>query len=143
MVAARFRLHRVVSGELPAAAARVVALGISTPALEELACLRPEDTDEARALFLDSLRELGIEPPNDIDALTIFARKIAADIVAGRVSPRDGADEITDSWESVDCPSLPWISTFAKASIDWDYLPKTPEEINEAIQTAARELLDG
>jgi hypothetical protein len=83
VVAAQFRFNRVLSDELPAQAARVLALGVSVPALEELACLRPEYTDEARALFFVSLRELGIEPPNDIDAFTIVAQSIAADIVAG------------------------------------------------------------
>lgn len=143
VVAAQFRFNRVLSDELPAQAARVLALGVSVPALEELACLRPEYTDEARALFFVSLRELGIEPPNDIDAFTIVAQSIAADIVAGRVSPRDGGTEIWELWLREGYPSVPWIEDFSACDYDWNVLPNTTEELNQAILEAARDLVGG
>ena len=143
LVAAKHRLELLLSDELPAAAARVVQLGIVSPALEELAALRPSYTEEAQVLFRDALRELKLEVPNERDAVLLIAREIAAEILAGHVSAKAGARRIWDARSRAWSASVPELDTFIYADCEWDERERDSDLFTQGVIEAARDLVGG
>lgn len=143
LVAAKHRLDVLLSDELPAVAARFVALGIVSPALEELASLRSSYTEEAQALFREALRELEIELPSERNILLMVAREIAAEMLAGRITARAGAEKIWDVRSRAESVSAPELEPFSYADCEECDHDHDSVEFAEGVLAAARELVGG
>lgn len=143
LVAAKHRLDVLLSDELPAAAMRLMDLGIVSPSLEDLASLRPAYTEEAQALFRDALRELEIELPSERDALLLVAREIAAEMLMGRIPARAGAEKIWDIRSRAWAASAPELEPFAYADCEECDHDHDSVEFAEGVLAAARELVGG
>lgn len=89
-------LNLLPSDKLPDIAVSALELGSEANALQMLAGLSPDETDEARALFERSLKELGIPAVSASDAANIVAVEISKQIVRGDLSPEEGANKL---WE--------------------------------------------
>lgn len=142
-VAAKHRLALILSDDLPTEAARLLEHGITSPALEELAALRPTYTDEAQELFREALRELNLEVPNERDAVLLVAREIAAEILAGHISAKAGARQIWDARSRVWSASVPELDTFIYADCEWDEREQDSDLFTQGILEAARDLVGG
>lgn len=88
-------LRRLDPSTLPTVATEAVLQGLESEALFVLAGESPtSDPHDLRERFAAALDELGIPQPSRLEAATTIKRRIAADVVAGRVGRREGAAEI-------------------------------------------------
>jgi hypothetical protein len=87
-------LGTLPSDAVPTAAADALAAGYDSPTLRQLASADPHDRYEIERLLKKTLAELGIQMPAPPDAALSFAKRIAAKIVSGAISPYDGAKQI-------------------------------------------------
>ncbi|MGA5821647.1 hypothetical protein ACPC54_27725 [Kitasatospora sp. NPDC094028] len=82
----------VPSEDLPMAAARLLAAGLDSPALRDLAG-RPRH-DPIHELFLTALAELGAALPDEATAERHLLHHLAARVTAGELTPRGLAAEV-------------------------------------------------
>jgi hypothetical protein len=84
--------------------------GYDSPALIELAGLnRNDDVNDLRTLYDRTLRELGVEPPSHLEAAQIIISAYATDVVEGRLSPIEGAQQILKVHNSVNVESEQYV----------------------------------
>lgn len=75
-------------------AAEALAAGLDSPALREAAGVPVSEVQDARDRFIEALGELGVEVPDEQEALWQLVRFKAAQIVSGEVTPYEGASWI-------------------------------------------------
>jgi hypothetical protein len=114
--------------------------GVDSPSLLELAGLPHGLVREAADLFRAALSELGIEPPDEDEALWHLVRWTARQIVAGAVSPIEGASWI---WRkaSYQVQEAGDLRVFVGLASEWDDHPEDRTRIEEQIVQEASELL--
>jgi hypothetical protein len=81
---------------------------------------------------------LTLSPPVSDAALISAAREISARILAGTVTPREGAERVWDLTGGAD-PN-PELHTFVYAAEEWRTHPQDGERFTRGIMAAAREL---
>ncbi|MGX4734303.1 hypothetical protein [Kitasatospora griseola] len=100
LVALRYRAGELSTGELPMAAAELVADGFDSPALYDLAGRgRRESASELEPLLREVLDEFGLAYPGAVDGKRWLVRELAARVVAGGTTPAELAAAVSD-WDS-------------------------------------------
>src|SRR4051812_33321745 len=90
----RMAVGDLPSEDLPEIATDALVRGVDSAALLILAGQSSDDVRESADLFRAALDELCIDLPDPDSALWRLVRIIARSIVAGRISPANGATEI-------------------------------------------------
>ena len=88
---ARWTLNLIQSSELPAIACEWLEAGKDSFALRQLAGLRDPIMSDAQPLWEKALRELRLDSPGRQQALRILAASYASAILAGTLTPYQGA----------------------------------------------------
>lgn len=78
----------------------------SVAILAGLGLEREPDSEEVRAYFQRSLRELGIEPVSEENGLLYYARTLCGDIVEGNLAPRVGLSRLDELYPRSDYDPL-------------------------------------
>lgn len=139
MAAWRLAAGSLPSEDLPEIATDALVRGLDSPALRILAGQPRNDVRESADLFRAALDELGIDLPDPDSAHWHLARRAARDIVAGRVTPGDGASELFLAYLKVrDSGDLRIFVGLASLLDDY---PQDAARIGDQIMAAARELL--
>lgn len=97
----RMAVGRLPSEDLPGLATEALVRGLDSPALRVLAGQAPDAVRESADLFRVALGELGIELPDSEAAEWRLARWVAAEVVAGNLSPARGANDLWVAYEEV------------------------------------------
>lgn len=129
------------AAELPEVATDLLVRGVDSPALRELAGASPDDFWAVKALFEQTLRELGIDEPADEQAaLWSLAREAAREIVQGEREPGEGAQWI---WRHLSDRAVPEgdLRIFIGWGSEWEDHPDDRARIDAGVMTAAAELL--
>ena len=135
----RMAAGSLVSEDLPEIATEALVRGLDSPTLRVLAGQSRDDVRDLADLFRDALDELGIDLPDPDSAQWRLARRIAGDIVTGRVSPARGANELWLAHERVrDNGDL---RIFVGLASMLDDHPEDAEQIEADMVVAAQELL--
>ena len=115
--------------------------GVDSPSLRELGGLARGDVREAADLFQAALDELGIDLPNEDEALWNLVRWTARRILTGETPPIEGARWI---WRgaSYRVQEEGDLRIFIGLASEWDDHPDTRPEIDRQIVEEAAELLD-
>jgi hypothetical protein len=141
LVQARWRLGVLPPESLPEIARRALADGEEGPALRALAALRDPARSEVGSLFEDALDETGHRAMGLEEAGTLVAGDLAAKVLAGELSPVEGARRIAwDVWDR--CRTLEHLGIFVTLMERWDGERDHCEVIEEAIRREARKLLE-
>ncbi|BAU88188.1 hypothetical protein SLA_7322 [Streptomyces laurentii] len=99
-MACRYQADEIPPEELPMLAAELLAEGVDTPTLCELAGLsRRADVRDIRDTFEQAVREAGIGFPGRVLARRHAMRRIAARLVDGEIAALDPA---ADDWEDTE-----------------------------------------
>jgi hypothetical protein len=98
LLAAKYRLDLLPLSVLPQVAVEALQMGVDTPSLRLLAGESGSENDESQNLFEKSLKELGVEIPNQDEAGMIVSKSIAQEVLDGEIGPYDGARRI---WSDV------------------------------------------
>lgn len=142
-IQARWKLERLTTDQLPELATRLLAEGVESPGLIELAGLVRPTYWEA-APVLTRVFEEGVLPPIDRPtALWRLAYGTAREIVDGEIVPREGAATLWDIANELDLPEA--LRYFVYLAADYGEGPLPPEEeakwFDAKIVETARELL--
>jgi hypothetical protein len=127
---------------LPAAAADALEAGLDSPSLRQLAGADDDDTESIRNLFNKSLNELGVPLPSPSEAALSIARRIAGDIVRGKIDPYEGARQI---WGKiyVRFPQLTELRPFVAYASDYQDNAAHRDDYCRLILEASKKLLSG
>ena len=150
--AALFVLGRVSSEELSNYAVDWIAEGLDSPSLRRLAGTESPIMSETGPLFLQTLRELGIEIPTRDQSLMILAKDYAQKILDGSLTPHEGAGFLW--WNVINemTYSSPLFLSFVGAASELDELDDRTatdgfdrsdyrKQLEQQILDSARELL--
>lgn len=140
LIAAKLVLDEQPSEELPAVAADALSRGIDSPALRVLAGTSLREVREARDLFIAALDELGIDAPDEQDALWLLTRDVLERISRESIGAYEGATWI---WRHVY-----WrikregdLRVFVGLASEWDDHPAERKALERDIHAAAVSLL--
>ncbi|WP_344625624.1 hypothetical protein [Kitasatospora arboriphila] len=115
----------VLPEDLPMAAARLLADGLDSPALRDLAGRhRHEDTRELDALLHRSLAELGVQAPDHDTAERCLLHHLAALLVAGDLTPEEAAVRL---WHGMAETATEAEARFLEIAVTEDYYVHDPE----------------
>jgi hypothetical protein len=121
-------------------AATALAHGYDSPTLRELAGAHDEPRT-LRDLFTTALEELGAPDLTETQALWVMAHTHARAIVAGLISPEDGAELIWGISTSLGHPDE--LNSLLNEATDWEYSWEIDyDESRRQIVTYAQELLE-
>lgn len=140
LTAARLALGEQPTEELPAIATDALLRGLDSPSLREAAGASASDVRDARDLFEAALAELGVEMPDEQDALWILVRDTLQRIVEGAVPPLAGAQWIWGHayWRTTLEGDL---RVFVGLASEAEDHPAAANEMEADIREAAAELL--
>lgn len=97
VAAAKCILDRLPGEEIPGIAIAALEEGIENDEILELAGMdRPTITD-VKQIFFDAISKLGIQIPDVREAILCVAKELSEKIIAGSISPYEGARKIW--WE--------------------------------------------
>jgi hypothetical protein len=126
--------------DLPALATDALVRGVDSPALRQLAGTSPGAVRDARDTFWEAMTELGMRRPTPVEARWQLVFEWADDIVAGRISPIQGASRIWwDGWEHLGHPDE--LTAFAGLASQWDDDPEHRSDYERDIRDEAATLL--
>lgn len=115
-------------------------LGLDTPALRELAGLRPSDYQDARDVLMRVASELDLEVPTPDEALWGVVRRWATDLLDGRRSPYEAATLIWwEGWEKLGRPES--LTPFVGLASEWEDDPLRRGQYEDAMREAAKRVL--
>lgn len=137
--AARYVLGLATAQELPGAAANALAAGLDSPSLRQLAAAQGDGRATIDRLLRSALTELRWTMPSPAEAGLLHARRVAEDIVAGRVAPYEGARQI---WTEVyvQVPTLVELRPFVGLASEWEDDPAHREELARTIVEESKRL---
>ena len=104
-----------------------------------LAGLTPCETDEANELFVRTLIELNVDQPTNEDAVEQVCREIAESIMNGRVSPYEGAKQISQLSVKLEKHNHKY-DTFIYGESEWEDRPEDRPLFERGIIAAAKDL---
>lgn len=126
--------------DLPDVATAAILAGVESPSLAQLSGLPRSEYQEARDLFFQAMEELGLDRPSPSDARWTIVRQWASDIVAGALSPIEGAQRIQrDGWNELGRPEE--LTVFVGLADQWSDDPPHWDELEAEIIEAARNLV--
>ena len=125
---------------MPPEATRALLEGIDSPSVRRLAGMDGGDSEDVRATFRATLRELAIEIPSPHEAVTLLVTEVARRITQGTVSPYEGAKEIWHIATSSD-EHFPEFDDFVYAASEWEQRPKAHKRFAAGVVAAARDLV--
>jgi hypothetical protein len=128
----------------PAVATEAMLCGLDYLSLRLLADAS-NDTPPAtlRRMLETVLRDAGQYPSDPLKALSRMARSIAEQIVAGKLTPINGALEIWNLCSHVDAAPPLELSQFIYWASEWADRPEDHDLFDEGIRLAAQDLIDG
>lgn len=127
--------------DLPKLCTEALVAGLDSPALREVAGLRPSDYQEARDRFFVAMGELGFERPSRSAARWALVRSWAAEMVEGSLSPVEGSQRIW--WDACSQLGQPEeLLTFVDLATNWEELEARRPELETQMISAARDLLE-
>ncbi|WP_042443114.1 hypothetical protein [Streptacidiphilus jiangxiensis] len=133
---------RCPAAALADAACDALVAGLDTPGLRELAAVNHRDADyDVPRLLPTAMKELGLtlHPHGSPAAQESWARLLAADTLAGRLTPRELADEIHLQFGH----RLPPAETLASLSDEYhqlEYTGRTAASVDAEVLAEARRL---
>lgn len=144
LLAAKDLLGLVGPEAMPSEATNALLQGVDSPSLRLLAGLSNAAgaaSDEMRGVFQAAMRELDIESPSPRETAFLVATEIASRIIAGTVSPFDGAREIWHIVGLLPLEDLPEFDAFGYAASEWEERPKDQKNFAAGIVAAAHDLV--
>jgi hypothetical protein len=139
IAAALYALGKLTTEEAISAAHAVLNGGAYSEALGEVILAEPQ-WSEVGPLFGRALAELGVNVSDRTAALWIIARDFARRIVAGELSPYEGARRIW--WEVTNEPDADRsLLSFAGLASEWEDVPQYRPQYEADILQEARRLL--
>lgn len=127
--------------ELPDLAAEALARGLDSQSLRMLAGAPKDAYDDNRSLFIAAMNELGVDVPLPDAATRELVCYWAAEIVAGALSPYDGARRIwLRGWERLGRPDD--LTVFVGLASEWEDDPERRDAYERDILAAAHDLID-
>lgn len=141
LIAAKLVLGEQPTEELPRLATDALIRGLDSPDLCAVAGANPRDVRDARDAFVSALQELGIELPDEQQALWTVARDMMQQILDGTVEPVVGAEWI---WWHVHnrIEREGDLRVFVGLASEWEDYPPGRDAIEAAIREAAVDLLN-
>lgn len=127
---------RLRGEELPAIVTDLLAQGLDTPALRELAGLSSPPLGEARPIFERAMRELGRAPPTPRTAYERLLSSVLERVASGRSAPRAGAEEICQLARYLRGEGK--LAVFTGFASEWDDHPEMRQEIEAEMRAEAR-----
>jgi hypothetical protein len=118
---------------LPPVAMNALVAGQDSPSLRLLAGLQSNEADRATGLFVDALQELSVLVPSPSDAALSHSRCVAALIVGGTISPREGAYRIWDVSLAVGDSSFHALDPFIYLASEYDGRPDDQPRFDQMI----------
>jgi hypothetical protein len=139
--AAEFVLGILPTDVLPTIAADALEDGYDSESLRRLAGADPDDHDECRRLFFNTMRELDLAIPSTQAAGLLLARAIASDVVHGSLTPYQGAKRI---WHGVytRVPELKQLKIFVGLAGEYEDDDKHRDEYSAQILKECKGFLD-
>jgi hypothetical protein len=134
-------LEMLSQDELPDIAIELLDDGLYSPDLQKLSELSPDSSNEISDAFERSLLSLGRGRLTKTNAVQIYARAIAAEILNGEITPYSGARKIWDATLKIADPTVPDLDPFIYAASEHEERPNDREFFNQEILKCARELL--
>ena len=132
-------LELISTDELPELAMQVMAQGLESKSLVELAGCSPSESDDIRRLFNQSLREItGKRRMLKTDALRRYAKQISTSILATDVSPFDGAKLIWRATLKAGVQGFHELDGFIYAASEMEDRPKEKAFFEKAIKEEAK-----
>lgn len=130
---------RLVSEDLPQLATDALLRGVDTPSLRMLAGQQPGDVRDSADLFIAVLDEVGIDLPDPECAHWKLVRRTAIEVIARRMSPGRGANELWAAYHHVrDSGDL---RTFVGLASMLDDYPEDEARIEAQILAEVEQLL--
>lgn len=139
--AAEFVLRRVDGRWLKNVALELEALGARSDSLRRLAKLDDPRREECESLMNSAAQELGIEMPHATAAVLLLSFDVAREIVAGTVSPYEGARRIVSLRRVLDDPPVA-LDPFVYWESEYEDRPEDSAFIDDAIVENAKDFLD-
>jgi hypothetical protein len=136
----RAQVGDLPSEDLPRLATEALERGLDSPSLSELAGQNPRDVRDSRDLFIRALEELNLPAPDPTTAIRLLVRSTAAQIVAGDISPQNGARWLWQASDRVEDEGD--LRVFIGLSSYADDHPEDIRTIDDQIVAAATELLE-
>ena len=132
-------LGLISTDELPELAMQVMAQGLESKSLVELAGCSPSESDDIRRLFNQSLREItGKRRMLKTDALRRYAKQISTSILTTEVSPFDGAKLIWRATLKAGVQGFHELDGFIYAASEMEDRPKEKGFFEKAIKEEAK-----
>ena len=138
---ARYSIGRLPGEDLPELASELLAKGIDTSAVRELAGLRRPTARDAGPVFERVLADLGRPTMPVAVAAQVIARDLARRAVSGEVSPREAAQRGSSLSTQADYPDV--LTRFLALADDYECFPEQHEAIDAQVLRYAHELLAG
>lgn len=136
----QYALEKFMDSALPDVASQALVEGLDSPTLRALSVSQGDYPLEIRKLFFQALDELGMVFPTPHQAALSAARRIARDIVSGRIEPERGAHRIWwEIWE--DYRSLDMLTPFVGLASEYDDHPESRDVYTQDIIDYSNEFL--
>lgn len=136
----QYALGKFLDKDIPDAASRALMEGLDSPSLRVLSVSQGEYPLGIKKLFIQTLDELGMVLLTPSQAALSMARRIATDIVTGRIEPEKGAHRIWwEIWE--DYRSLDMLTPFVGLASEYDDHPEHREAYTQDIIDYSKEFL--
>jgi len=136
---ARFTVGRLPGEHLPAIACEMLASGLDSPALAEVAGLSHPTLRDSAELFSRALRETGFPELTTEQAWAIVLRDVLDRISQSRVEPYAGALEVCSLWHDAGCSAD--YAVFVALADEYEEHPSDRAAVATEITRVARELL--
>ena len=140
--AAAWTLGLLVRDSLPAVAVAALERGLDNQPLRELAGLTQPEMADAPRLFEAALDALGIGFPDKRVAVQRYAKPVCEAIVAGKVTPYDGAKALWIAVRALDHEEWADLDPFVYAASEWEDRVEDRPFFDKAILAEAQDWLD-
>ena len=97
VAAAKYVINQLPSEEIPEIAIAVLESGIENEEIIELAGMDNPTASNSKHVFINAISKLGIQITDIREATICLAKEISEEIIAGSISPYEGARKIW--WE--------------------------------------------
>jgi hypothetical protein len=134
-------LRRLPGEELPRLAADLLASGVDTEAVRELAGVEHATQRDTGELFERILRELGTTAMTVPEAAAIVARDLANKVVAGALAPREAAQRGSSFCPDAQYPHV--LTRFLGFADDYECFPDAHARIDADVLLYSKRLLAG
>ncbi len=138
---ALYTFKRLPGEQLPEIATDLLAQGVDSAAIRELAGLYEPTLRDAASLFERVLADLGRPPLTTEQAAEIVARDLARRIVTGELQPRDAAGRGSSLCPDAGYPEV--LTRFLALADDYECYPEQSASIDADVVSYAKQLLAG